>query len=125
MFIANLLMTVSSAMSLSLCMYIKASPFSLSSSIVERRRDFRIFIALKHRSAEHDVSGSVTAMRSKLRTFGYRCGVPHNEYERNKSQLIHYLAVYDCKLLNFKFCILSNNSSIIECVYLADCITYY
>lgn len=61
-------------MSLSLCIKINANPFNRSSSIVDRRRDFKIFMALKHRSAEQEVSGIVTAMRSSFRTFGKRPG---------------------------------------------------
>ena len=56
-------------------MYISAKPLSRSSSIVERNRDFRIFMALKHLSAEQEVNGNVAAMRSNFLILTNRVGV--------------------------------------------------
>jgi hypothetical protein len=53
-------------------MYISTKPFSRSSSIVERSRDLRIFMALKHLSAEQEVNGNVAAMRSSFLTLTNR-----------------------------------------------------
>jgi len=55
-------------------MYISAKPLSRSSSIVERNRDFRIFMALKHLSAEQEVN-NVAAMRSNFLILTNRVGV--------------------------------------------------
>src|SRR6218665_2363957 len=51
-----------------------ANPLRRSSLIVERKRVFKIFMALKQRSVEQDVNGNVAAMRNKCLMFTKRFG---------------------------------------------------
>jgi len=73
---AKLLITSSMEIFVSLC--ISAKPLSRSSSIVERNRDFRIFMGLKHLSARQEVNGNVFAMRSNFLILTNRVGVVIN-----------------------------------------------
>ena len=61
-------------------MYIRASPFSLSSTIVDRRRFFRIFTALKDLSASQEVTGNVRAICNSFLTLSKRAGVSSNSF---------------------------------------------
>ena len=72
---AKLLITSSIEISVSLCLYISAIPLCSSSFILERNRDLRIFMALKHLSAEQEVNGNVAAMRSNFLILTNRVGV--------------------------------------------------
>ena len=59
-------------------MYIRASPFSLSSTKVDRRRFFKIFIALKDLSASQEVTGSVKAICNSFLILSNGAGVSSN-----------------------------------------------
>jgi len=70
---------ITSSMEIFVSLYvISVKPLSRSSSIVERNRDFRIFKALKHLSAEQEVNGNVAAMRGNFLLLTNRVGVVIN-----------------------------------------------
>ena len=60
--------------------YIRASPFSLSSTMVDRRRFFKIFIALKDLSASEEVTGCVRAICNSFLTLSNRADVSSNSF---------------------------------------------